>query len=79
VANGNYMKIRIFDLNQEEGVICGDTKIRKYITKYYKNLFDLLARYQRDGLMALLCESKLRDNNIYFLRAVMRNEFNNTS
>jgi len=39
VASGKHRKTRIFQLDQEEGVICGDTELKKYITKYYKNLF----------------------------------------
>jgi len=39
VASGKHRKTRIFQLDQEEGVISGDTELKKYITKYYKNLF----------------------------------------
>lgn len=39
IANGKHRKTRIFQLEQEEGVIKGDVQLRKYITKYYKNLF----------------------------------------
>lgn len=39
VANGKHRKQHIFRLEQEEGVIVGDTELKKYITNYYKNLF----------------------------------------
>ena len=39
MASGKHRKTRIFQLDQEEGVISGDTELKKYITKYYKNLF----------------------------------------
>lgn len=39
IANGKHRKTRIFQLEQEEGVIRGDVQIKKYITKFYKDLF----------------------------------------
>lgn len=39
IVNGKHRKTKIFQLDQEEGVIKGDEEIRKYITKFYKNLF----------------------------------------
>jgi hypothetical protein len=36
---GKHKKTRIFKLEQEDGVIYGDANLKKYITKYYKNLF----------------------------------------
>jgi len=39
VASGKHRKTRIFRLEQEEGVISGDSNLKKYITNYYKNLF----------------------------------------
>ena len=38
VANRKHRKTRIFQLEQE-GTICGEVKLKKYITKYYKTLF----------------------------------------
>lgn len=39
VANGKYCKQHIFRLEKEGGVIASDTKLRRYIIKYYNNLF----------------------------------------
>ena len=39
VVSGKHRKTRIFRLEQEEGVISGDSNLKKYITNYYKNLF----------------------------------------
>jgi hypothetical protein len=39
VANGKRRKTRIFRLEQEDGIIEGDENLKKYITKYYKDLF----------------------------------------
>jgi hypothetical protein len=39
VANGRYRKTRIFQLEDENRVICGDADLKKHITTYYKNLF----------------------------------------
>ena len=39
VANGKRRKTRIYRLEQEEGIIEGEEKLEKYVTKYYKNLF----------------------------------------
>ena len=39
MASGKHRKTRIFQLDQEKGVISGDTVLKRYITKYYKNLF----------------------------------------
>ena len=40
VANGKHRKTRIFRLEQEEGLIHGDAELKKYITTYYKKLFE---------------------------------------
>jgi len=34
VANGKHRKTRIFQLEQQEGTICGELELKKYITKY---------------------------------------------
>jgi hypothetical protein len=39
LANGRYRKTRIYQLEQEEGVIVGEENIKTYITNYYKGLF----------------------------------------
>lgn len=39
VANGKHRKMRIFQLDQEEAVIHDEEELKRYITKYYKNLF----------------------------------------
>ena len=39
LANGRYRKTRIYQLEQEEGVIVGDENLKTYITNYYKGLF----------------------------------------
>ena len=39
VASGNHRTTRIFQLEQEEGLICGDIELKKYITKYCKKFF----------------------------------------
>jgi hypothetical protein len=39
VANGRHRKKRIHSLNQDEGIIEGQDKLKSYITNYYKNLF----------------------------------------
>ena len=39
LANGKHRKTRIFQLEQEEGLIYGEVELKKYITKYYKKLF----------------------------------------
>ena len=39
IANGKHRKTKIFQLEQEEGLIKGDEDLKKYITKYYENLF----------------------------------------
>jgi hypothetical protein len=39
VANGKHRKKKIFQLEQEEGTIIGQDKLRTYISEYYKNLF----------------------------------------
>ena len=44
VANGKRRKTRILMLEQEEGVIEGDDNLKKYITNYYKKLFDKAKR-----------------------------------
>lgn len=44
VANGKRRKTRILRLEQENEVIEGDEKIKKYITSYYKKLFQTVER-----------------------------------
>jgi hypothetical protein len=39
VANDKHRKQHIFRLDQENGVVVGDSELKKYITNYYKNLF----------------------------------------
>jgi hypothetical protein len=39
VANGKQRKTRIFQLEQEEGIVVGEEKLKSYITAYYKKLF----------------------------------------
>ena len=39
VANGRHRKTKIVQLEQEEGIIVGDTNLKDYITEYYKGLF----------------------------------------
>ena len=39
IANGKRRKTRILRLEQEDGVIEGEENLKKYITKYYKQLF----------------------------------------
>jgi hypothetical protein len=39
VANGKQRKTRIFQLEQEEGFVVGEEKLKSYITNYYKKLF----------------------------------------
>ena len=38
-ANGRQRKNRIISLEQDEGVIEGETALNEYITNYYKGLF----------------------------------------
>jgi hypothetical protein len=39
IATNKYRKQHIFRLEQEDGIIVGDNKLKRYITRYYKNLF----------------------------------------
>jgi hypothetical protein len=39
IANGKRRKMRIFWLEQEEGVVEGEERLKDFISKYYKNLF----------------------------------------
>jgi hypothetical protein len=39
IASNKRWKQRIFRLEQEDGSIVGDNEIKRYITRYYKNLF----------------------------------------
>jgi hypothetical protein len=41
VANGERRKTRIFRLEQDERVIEGEEQIKSYITKFYKNTFEV--------------------------------------
>lgn len=41
VANGKHRKTRIFQLEQEGQLTSGDAQLKKYTTKFYKNLFGL--------------------------------------
>lgn len=39
LANGRHRKTRIYQLEQDEGVIIGNDNLKNYITDYYKGLF----------------------------------------
>lgn len=39
IANGKHRKQRVFQVEQEDGIIRGDVQLKKYITNYYKDLF----------------------------------------
>jgi hypothetical protein len=39
VANGKHRKKKIFQLEQDEGIIIGQDNLKTYISEYYKNLF----------------------------------------
>ena len=39
IANGKHRKKRIFQLEQDEGTILGQTNLKTFITEYYKKLF----------------------------------------
>jgi hypothetical protein len=39
VANGKQRKTIIFQLEQKEGIVVDEEKLKSYITNYYKNLF----------------------------------------
>ena len=39
IANGKHRKKRIFQLEQDEGMILGQENLKVYITNYYKQLF----------------------------------------
>jgi hypothetical protein len=39
IANGKHRKKKIYQLEQEEGIIVGDDNLRVYISEYYKKLF----------------------------------------
>ena len=39
LANGRHRKTKIYQLEQDEGIIIGDDNLKDYITNYYKNLF----------------------------------------
>jgi hypothetical protein len=39
VANGKHIKKKIFQLEQDEGIIVGQDNLKTYISEYYKNLF----------------------------------------
>src|SRR6266540_5064554 len=43
IANGKHRKKKIFQLEQDEGTIVGEEKLKLYITNYYKQLFGLPA------------------------------------
>jgi len=56
VANGKHRKQHIFRLEQEDGIIVGDTNLKNYITNYYKNLFG-----QPEANNFSLVESRIED------------------
>lgn len=56
VANGKDRKQHIFKIEQEDGIIFGNTKLKNYITNYYKGLF----RQPQDNNLSLL-ESQIND------------------
>ena len=39
LANGRHRKTKIYQLEQDEGIVIGDDNLKDYITNYYKNLF----------------------------------------
>jgi hypothetical protein len=39
IANGKHRKKKIFQLEQDEGMILGQENLKLYITNYYKQLF----------------------------------------
>ena len=39
IANGKHRKKRIFQLEQDEGTIVGETNLKMFISEYYKKLF----------------------------------------
>jgi hypothetical protein len=39
IANVKHRKKKIFQLEQDEGTIVGETNLRLFITEYYKQLF----------------------------------------
>jgi hypothetical protein len=39
VANGKHRRKKIFQLEQDEGVIIGQDNLKTYISEYYKSLF----------------------------------------
>lgn len=39
IANGKHRKTKIFQLEQEEGIIKGDEQLKQYIANYYRKLF----------------------------------------
>jgi hypothetical protein len=39
IASDKHRKQHIFRLEQEDGIIVGDQELKRYITRYYKNLF----------------------------------------
>ena len=56
VANVKHRKQHIFRLEQEDGIIVGDTNLKNYITNYYKNLFG-----QPEANNFSLVESRIED------------------
>lgn len=56
VANGKHRKTRIFQLEQEEGLVSGDVELKKYITRYYRKLFG------PSGNNSLSMDETLRDD-----------------
>jgi len=56
VANGKHHKQHIFRIEQEDGIIVGDTNLKNYITNYYKNLFG-----QPEANNFSLVESRIED------------------
>jgi predicted RNase H-like nuclease (RuvC/YqgF family) len=39
IASNKCRKQHIFRLEQEDGIIVGDNELKRYITRYYRNLF----------------------------------------
>jgi hypothetical protein len=39
IANGKHRKKKIFQLEQQEGIIVGEDNLKVYITEFYKKLF----------------------------------------
>jgi hypothetical protein len=66
VANGKQRKTRIFQLEQEEGIIVSEEKLKSYITNYYKNLFGASVKNNLE-MMSHKCQVKKMTSLLVFL------------